>query len=161
MHFNKTLLAIQKDISNQFAALETRLSEMSRPSEISPSSFEDVVNEATERIRRANNIIIRNAPEAPTNVNSTEHDTQLLQDVVKTICPDAPIDFNPIFIRRVGKKIGNKPRTLKVTFTNELAALSILKKKKNLANTNFTQVSIQNDLTPRQMEYLNNLRQEL
>ena len=71
------------------------------------------------------------------------------------------IKFNPIFIRRVGKKIGNKPRTLKVTFTNELAALSVLKNKKNLANTNFTQVSIQNDLTPRQMEYLNNLRQEL
>ena len=76
LFFNKTLLALQKDIFNQFASLETRLSEMSRPLELSlsPFSFEHV-NETVQRFRPANNIIIRNVPEAPTNVNSSEDDT--------------------------------------------------------------------------------------
>lgn len=160
-NFSKLLTDLQVNIAAQFAALEKRLSEISRATDLPPSTFEEIVAEATERMQRTNNIIMYNVPEAPENTDAAEHDSRIVQDIIQSTSPARANQPKPINIRRVGRNVNNKPRALKVSFSSGSEALDILKTKKHLRSSTLNNISLNNDQTPRQVVYLKQLRLEL
>lgn len=131
---------------------------MSRASDLPPSPFKDIVSEAAERIQRANNIILRNVPEALVNADLTEHDSGIVHEIIQTLSLSRTEQPKPVSIRRGDRKVDNKPRALKVYFSSGSAAVSILKAKKKFTNTTSDRISIHNYRTPRQAEYLKQMR---
>lgn len=56
---------------------------------------------------------------------------------------------------------GSKPRPITVVFTNPQIAETVLRKKKSLSATQFRDISISDDKTPKQIQVPQRLREEL
>lgn len=148
-------------MDSKFAALEAMVKD--KEASASPS-VELVVAEAMERIKRSNNVIIHNLPES-LSANSSDSqqttDFEKVCELTKHIQGDQSIV--PASVRRVGKGGNGKPRIIIARFNTPEAAKKILKNKKKLkqAHNDFSSVSITDDRTPAQVEYLDKLRSEL
>lgn len=131
----------------------------SSPANVAPDLYENIVSEAVERINRANNIILYNVAE-PTGSKQAqiESDNAIVTNILSKIeHPDATF----IKATRLGKTNGNKPRILKVSFPTPSQARTALRNKKKLNNTQFSNVSMSDDKTPKQVQYLRDLREIL
>ncbi|KAJ8957714.1 hypothetical protein NQ318_017611 [Aromia moschata] len=138
-------------VETKLVALEEKLSIMDKRD--SCASFEEVVSEAMERIKRSNNVIICKVPESSPDTDNT---------IVAEILADVrgPDHAKPLWVRRIGKRRANASRMIKVSFSNPDAARSVLRKK-NLAGSRFSQYIIRDDQTPKQEEHLKKLHEEL
>lgn len=126
-----------------------------------PTVYENIVAEAVERINRSNNIIICNLSEsaATNNQNPSEIDREKVTQILNHIQGDTMMA--PLSVRRIGRTQNNKPRMIKVMLSTPTQARTILRNKKKLANSNYSNIHIQDDKTPQQSLYLKNLRDEL
>jgi hypothetical protein len=81
-----------------------------------------------------------------------------IRKIISTITPEAI----PQKIIRIGKPNSPNTRPLKVSLSNDLIAKEVLRNKNKLINSDLPRsISISDDKTPKQLEYLKNLRTEL
>ncbi|KAK5644971.1 hypothetical protein RI129_006271 [Pyrocoelia pectoralis] len=117
---------------------------------ISPGVTEELINEITERQRRASNVIIF-------NVKESDDDTNVINEIVNTV---GGIDTTKLRFFRLGKPTQNKNRPVKILFNGELDAKNVLRNKPKILNK-FRDYRIASDQTPSQRNYINELRRTL
>lgn len=112
--------------------------------------------ELLERVRRANNIIVRNVPESA----DVEADKATVHDIISKIREGSAGDV--VSIRRLGKLRQGAHRPIKVEFSNLAVPAYILRHRRILASSdNYRTISIDDDRTPLQIKHLHDLRKEL
>lgn len=155
--------SLKKDLDERFAVLDAKFGSIQENLlvNVSPVQFEQVVSEAVERLNRSSNIIISSVPEiVGTLEERIEHDNQLVKDILGNIV-DNNYTISPLKLMRLGKPIQNKPRLLKVILSSPSIAKHILRNKIKLTGTKYKNISIRNDKTPKQIEYLRYIQNEL
>lgn len=141
-------------VDQKLSSLEMTLSKREIP--IPAAVEEKIIAEATERLVRKNNIIIRNLPES-TNASSDTSQVTAILSVIQGSDVAAPVE-----VARIGKTTTGKPRLLKVKLGNPSQVNAILRNKNKLSLTDrYKKISILADQTPQQMKYLEEVRQEL
>jgi hypothetical protein len=126
---------------------------------LSSLQFEEVTSEAVERMIRSKNVIIYGVPESSgTTEQRQTKDATEIRKIISAITPEAI----PQKIIRIGKPNSPNTRPLKVSLSNDLIAKEVLRNKNKLINSDLSRsISISDDKTPKQLEYLKNLRTEL
>ena len=153
----------KEEISNQGRRLsraEKKIDDLS-----SVESNNDVVfDELREREARKKNLVIHQIPEPPESLDKggqrKEHDTQKVLDIFGFL--QVPVRKEGIkFIYRAGEKPDNgKPRPIILSLKNIAEKEAIMDSARNLANSNFSHISIVPDLTQRQRKDEERLRKE-
>jgi hypothetical protein len=138
--------------------IEEKISELQNVN-LSSLQFEEVTSEAVERMIRSKNVIIYGVPEwSGTTEQRQTKDAAEIRKIISAITPEAI----PQKIIRIGKPNSPNTRPLKVSLSNDLIAKEILRNKNKLINSDLPRsISISDDKTPKQLEYLKNLRTEL
>lgn len=89
---------------------------------------ESLAFEITDRIKRSKNVMVYNFPES-----LQTNDERRLEDdrfrIIKEILSFCLIDCNNIYVQRVGMKVPNVPRPLRVYLNNERDVHTILKRR--------------------------------
>jgi hypothetical protein len=148
----------KKDIIAIEQKIEQKISELQNVN-LSSLQFEEVTSEAVERMIRAKNVIIYGVPESSgTAEQGQTKDAAEIRKIISAITPEAI----PQKIIRIGKPNSSNTRLLKVSLSNDLIAKEVLRNKNKLINSDLPRsISISDDKTPKQLEYLKNLRTEL
>lgn len=160
-HFDdiKRLLSnLQNDFQAKIADLQRKLD--AKQSEIlSPAHSEEIITEATERLLRANNIIVFNVPE--TGNATAESDQLIAEAILKKATGDQNI-AKPTQVIRLGKAGDkrDKIRPLKVVTASPMLALTVLRNQAKLRGTNYA-YALASDKTPRQQEFYQSLKTEM
>jgi uncharacterized protein YjaG (DUF416 family) len=118
---------VKASVDELKATFESRLEQLEnliKQSTSAPNEKESVINESVERSWRARNVIIY-------NVDSCEEkrDVDIVNDILK-VC-HASLVVDPGSVARIGTKITNKPKPLKVSFNTPDMARLCLRKKGN------------------------------
>lgn len=147
------------EMKMEFASrLDDLAGRLSTAAPADPASFEELAAETAERISRSQNVIMFGIDESQGSTDArTEHDTRTAARVIAAVVDTA---VSPVRVARLGRP-GARPRPLKVCLMDGSAAKNILRQKNKLRGTEFGSVTIRDDKTPRQLEYLNHLRSEL
>lgn len=136
-----------KNASSKIVSLESRLE--GKSSETTP----DMIPEIMKRMEKSQNIIIVNLPESP-------KDEENAVAVVEHIRGSASKFMTNI--SRIPGERTDKPRWLKISFSNADIVQKILKGKKSLhGSSRFRDIIIRDDKTKNQVAELNALRAEL
>ena len=117
---------------------------------VSAADKEDLLTELDERRTRAHNVITFGLQQ---DLNG-KSDTDLINEIFAEIT-DFP---RAITATRIGKPRDNEPMPLKVTFDSHSDALFVLRNKEKL---NKHKLSVRNDKTPNQQNYMKSLQSEL
>jgi hypothetical protein len=142
--------SLQLSLNQRLSAIETAI----KSPVISKDQKEEIIRESVERSLRAANIILANVPET-----SNDQDVTVANDILECIDPSAIV--SPENVTRIGKKVPNHPRLLKLKLKDVDMARMVLKRKKALNSSAFSTVRIFDDQTPYQRNYLKHLRAEL
>lgn len=122
-----------------------------------PQRFEDLFEEFQDRAERSKNIMIVGVPER--HISNSEERREIERNeaarIINTIYPDCP---RAAKVQRVGKYDGKKIRPLKLSFSSQEIAKTILRNKSNMT---LDGVRIYSDQTPQQQKFMKNLRDEL
>lgn len=141
---NKQIL---EDRDKQIVTLNKEIEQLKQ--EKDPSySWQDVLDELNERMNRVNNVIVYNVPES-TSASLTErieNDKIEIQKVFN-IVEKEELTNDMVKVIRIGRAGGDRPRPVKLVFSNNNAVKDILKNKKRLHNSPF---KISSDLTKMQ-----------
>lgn len=118
---------------------------------------EDLFEEFQDRFERSKNIIIVGVPEKHISNREERHETERNEAarIINTIYPDCP---RAVKVIRVGKYDGKKIRPLKISFSAQEIAKTVLRNK---ANLQVDGVRIYSDQTPQQQKFMKNLKDEL
>lgn len=154
---------INKQTEKRIEALERNMQQLqettSTATTVAPLLCEDIMAEINHRNQRAKNIIVIGLPEPNGNeTNETEKDEADKAEVInilKMISADCPA---PAKIFRLGKQNQQRNRPVKVCFSTQETAISILRKKNNLKRES---IKIFSDQTPFQQAFLKTLKEEL
>lgn len=156
----KELKNILQALTIRFTSLEDKINNFENKllssRDVPPTLFEEIISELQDRTRRQNNVIIYGLDENP---NSTLGDMAAVNNVMN-ITSNADHIITASSVIRLGK-IGSKPRPVKVVLPNPFIARTVLKNKKRLLNSTYKTVKIQDDLTKRQLTYLQQIRNDL
>lgn len=120
---------------------------------------ESAIQEIEERVSRANNIIIYNVPECPSDLAAEriQHDKNECEKIVLGVTDTVACDGIKVFRLGAKDQAATIPRPLKVIMRKKSDAIEVLKNKYKLADPR----NVKSDLTPMQREYLKYLRDEL
>ncbi|KAB0790480.1 hypothetical protein PPYR_15126, partial [Photinus pyralis] len=122
---------------------------------------EEIIQETFERQRRSCNLIIYNIEEYHSEDKETriESDVETAKEIISQI---STVSTTDIHVTRLGRpnNVGNK-RPLRIAFKNPSDVIDVLRNKFKLKSLYSNSVSISADQTPRQREYLKNLRDQL
>lgn len=162
---NNVMISIVTQLTKRIEEMATQISNLTKnlstmtTAGLSPEMTEDIISEATERQKRASNIIIHNLEEGDENgtLQSKEMDKTA---TIKLLNNHAGINLNNIQVFRLGKPIPNKIRPLKVLLNNTNDAITILKNYKNNLPQG-SNLQITSDKTLKQREFMKKLQQEL
>lgn len=153
-------------LQNEIKQLKNTMETVQQPQAqiISNSSFEEIIVEFEERVKRKNNVILYGLPEQPHDVAREarkEFDSNAVKDVMKNLDKTLPTsDIEVIRLGRLGPSSG-RPRPVKIIFSKPSHSLALLKMSRDLKkNSKFSHLNITNDWTPRQQEYFRELRSE-
>lgn len=114
-------------------------------------SCDDVEAEIEDRIKRKSNLIIRGLPE-PVGDN-LEEVQKLNEDSLSELLKCMNIESVPPFeLKRIGKKMNDRPRLLKVQFSATSDRDLVLRKSKHLRGTKFKNVYVDQDRTLKQQK---------
>lgn len=113
---------------------------------------EEIINEISERQKRAKNIIIYKLEES-------NNDTAKTKEIINMIAPD--VDTSNIKLLRLGNPNNNNIRPLKVTLNNPEESAKIIYNKKKLKQNNTYNVQLTFDLTNIQRSYLKTVVDEM
>lgn len=156
---DKKLDDLAKKLDDIHSNFETRISSLEKSyvnlsSPTNDNLKEDLIQETTERLKRASNVIITKLPEV-----SPEEDLEAVKDVIRLVTGSSV----NVSAHRLGrhKEDQDRIRPLKVVVDNPDTVLKILKNKKKLLNTKYKKLSIFNDQTPKQRDFLTQIRNEL
>lgn len=125
------------------------------------SNTADILGEAEERQRRANNIMIFGLPE--TMVGSLAERVKLDEDNIQELFSETGVaEISPISARRVGKIVEGQCRPLKVEMQRSADVQRVLRSGRRLRNSSrYRRVFVSKDLTKLQQEEARNLRSEM
>lgn len=118
---------------------------------------ESIIAEINEREFRSKNIIISGIPE-PQSSNKEQRTNIDKNEIINLLTSIDKDCSEPKTIMRLGKYDVNKTRPIKVFLKTQEIAKSILR---NQSNYKQSSVKIYSDQTPKQREYLQNLKDEL
>ncbi len=128
----------------------------------SSASAGEMMKEFEDRKERVNNAVFFNVPEskATTMNDKVKHDQELLKQIGE-ICEEPIIYGDVVKIVRIGK-IGEKPRAMLVTFTDEEKKRKLFRNLQKLREgpENMRMINGQHDLTPQQRDEEKKLREE-
>ncbi len=121
-----------------------------------------IMEEMREREEKKLNIILHNVGEATRSSWEEEKnwDVQSFNNIMQAISADISFESSAVFSRRLGSQAEGRCRPLLVGLNDENMKNTILKQAKRLAGTPFGKVSIAPDLTQRQREADEGLREE-
>ena len=127
-HINSCFQQLEGKLSNSFVNGENINPLLSQTSPITESVATRVIDEYRDRESRKLSIIVHKVPEsvAAELSASTAHDSKWITDIVNIIGA-GPVEV--VTITRLGKKLDDKPRLLKVQLSN------LHQKRRTLANT--------------------------
>lgn len=138
------------DIDNDISEIRERVSALESVEPDSASIIDDVCLEMLDKMRRAHNILLHGFPEATADTDELVNINTLLQNN-----SNLPLATSAM---RLGNRIENKTRPLKLKFSSP-ACVNTLFKNKTFFDSN--KLKISNDQTPRERAFLLNLRTEL
>jgi hypothetical protein len=118
------------------------------------AQLETLIGSNTRSVRACNVILY--------NVKKDPHveDVGIANDILKVI--NTSLAVSPENVVRLGKSSGRKPAPLKLRLNNSDSARSCLRKQSVLLGKDvYAKIVIREDKTPRQMQYLKSLREEL
>ena len=121
----------------------------------------ETIAETTQRMQKRNNIIISNLPEQESGsfAERYEKDKEMVTNLLKEFKEESFIHTS---VKRIGKKIGLRPRLIRVECSTSHAKTDILRAAKVLKNSsNYNHVYIRPDLTRRQQNEEHSLRSEM
>lgn len=158
------LMSENKILKDEMAALkneleEIKLSDKSVVNDVitDENQFESFCSELADRNQRSRNILIYNIDEnkqtPATQVSSNgclNDDRETIISILSNIVDIEACDFT---VSRVGRKMDDKPRPIKVVLPNPSWVLQIMRNKRNLTS----QVKIVPDRTPRQRDHFKRL----
>lgn len=118
---------------------------------------ENIMAEINERNQRSKNIIMLGVPEPIANTQTERNviDKTVAISHIKAVSTDYP---DPEKVIRLGKYKQDKNRPLKICFSSQSTATSILKNKINIKNAS---IKIVSDRTPYQQIHMKNVKEEL
>ncbi|XP_044761882.1 uncharacterized protein LOC123319097 [Coccinella septempunctata] len=112
-------------------------------------------SELLDRLRRSHNILIRGVPET-----GAEEDLSSVSSILDCVLPDA--NNQCVSVARIGKSSTDRPRILKVSFSNSVIVNKILRNKALIKSVpDYHRIIISDDKTPLQVKELDSLREEL
>lgn len=157
----KDLKAIILKLQEDIQILKVEKSESS--AKITSENFEEIIEEVTERNKRKCNLVVFGITEPNSTLTNESRETSEktnVTEVLREIAPNINIDqIKPV---RIGRPAAGKVRPIRVTLNNEEEVITIVRKAINLKNTRFDKkVFVSADLTPRQQQYLRNVRRQL
>jgi uncharacterized protein YoxC len=144
-------------------ALEKKLDESAQIG--SNGNAETIIAEMSDRARRSKNIMLFNFPESQDkNVEvRVKHDNDLVTRLLDSFLPEA--GSNSFKTARVGKRVPNKTRPLKVILSKESDVTTFLSgfssESAGQVDGRLSTVKASRDRTPREMEYYKSLKSEL
>lgn len=153
-----------KVTEDRLDAVEEKLSSMGGDA-LPKTAPEDIIAELNDRARRTRNVLVYNIPEIknPNIKARIAHDKTLIVKLIQLVSHE--IDSSDIKILRLGKPSKDKPRPIKLIFRDDSEARkfseSFSKDQIATADSSFGDVSISRDRTPRERQYLSDLRVEL
>jgi hypothetical protein len=115
---------LKLNIESLQLSLNQRLSAIKSPV-ISKDQKEEIIRESVERSLRVANIILANVPET-----SNDQDVTVANDILE--CTDPSTIVSPENVTRLGKKVLNHPRLLKLKLKDVDMARMVLKRKKGI-----------------------------
>jgi len=123
---------------------------------------EFIINEISERNRRAANLMCYNVIESDSNQSDVRiaHDRDQVNNILATIADSTNSIPLPIKVIRIGRYQSNKPRPLIITFGSISEAFNIMKNKTKLLSR-YPTVSLSSDRTQYQRDHMKKLREEL
>ncbi|KAG5866828.1 hypothetical protein JTB14_016558 [Gonioctena quinquepunctata] len=127
-----------------------------RPFPTSSLPEKDFIAESLERLECGKNVIILGIPE-----QFPEHDFQYIKKTA------AELDPNSANLIRSGSRLGkptnskDKPRPYRLVLESQDAALCLIKNSRNILPNLHPEIKFKSDLTPHQLNHINDLRQEL
>lgn len=124
------------------------------PSGSAHPSVGQVPVDASEKLRKAHNLIVYALPETP-------NDEARVREIVDAIIPNSSQAI--LSVTRIGSssKHPNKPRLVKVTFSNIIVPKNLLRNKSALITSTFGSISIRDDKTLHELRLLETLRKQL
>lgn len=147
----RSIEELKVDIENlKLKCINTSNANSGQPLKVNEIAPEEIISEMLERQKRANNIMIANLNEPNSN---TEDLTS-----VKSLLKEINVDVDDIKVTRIGKPNKQRPRLLKVILKNPEDAITVLKSKRNIKETN---IKIFQDQTKRQIQYYKDIKNEL
>lgn len=157
------LKAIILQLKNEVPDLKAQKSVAVESSHINSSVFNDVVQDIMERQRRPKNLIVYGVEENESSIKDTRfaHDVSCVNNVLNFLSDFTnQCNIKPV---RLGKYLQNRnrPRPIKIILHDGQTVHEIVRKSNLLKNSNFNNVRISLDHTPKQREYYNNLKMEL
>lgn len=157
--FADLLENFKKYVDDKFAALEAKVAAAN--TFIPPPLFEELVNEAMDRIDRQKNVMIYDLPESDATSTPLQQQDDKQKVLQISIAISEPLAQDVVRVQRMGTRRNNASRPVKVTFSNTQSAINLLRSKKRLANTHFSKIPISADQSPVQRKFLKDLRVEL
>lgn len=160
---------MKTSLLNKIEALEQKFGEVSNSvtsilSQVpgkDPKEREDIIQETMERITRSKNVIIRGVPEHFGSLDERkQHDFGKVAEILTAVNSSA----KPVSVIRLGKPQPNtdgdrRPRPLKLTMSDRPSAVAVLRNRRRLLDTPaYRTVTLQDDRTPSQIRYLDELR---
>lgn len=134
------------------------------------SSEEELIEEILDRQECAKNIIMFNIPEIVQNtevnrddensVNLNNLDLSKVNNIIDEMFTDDIDSSKPSILKvsRIGRKITDRPRPIKVSFASSGEAIEIIRKKNIYRNESF---NISLDKTKKQRHIYNEVRKQL
>lgn len=159
INFNVQLQALKEEFSSKIDELHRQIADNEKINQA--RNLEETLSELNERQMRAKNIIIFGVNEQVGNTEERRNkDLDLSATVLNKISPEEPTHIVKTF--RIGKNINNsRPRPIKVVLSDQYEAKRILRLKGNLMSSEFSSFVIKDDKTPKQMEFLKSVQDEL
>lgn len=159
------IVSLQKEIKELKTSVQSVSGDISH--EFTDEKFEEVIAEIEERQMRKRNVIVYGVEElggGGTTDERIKHDHSMVSKLFDEIAPDVSRRSENIRVFRLGKfnPRSDKPRPLKVSLKSWDEVLKILKKSKTLkSTTNFSNLTITSDKTPRQLAHFKKVREEV
>ena len=154
------ITTLKSELLNKIDLLNTKICQLetrsnSQSSIMSPKTLDEVTSEAVERINRSKNLLIKGIPVPIGDVSTRKRkDTTEVMKALTVINEHVPV---PASIVRLGPvpKNGDRPRYIKVTFTDLNTVRSLLRHKSKLLDDDSTcSIKICDDKTKNTLNYL-------
>lgn len=150
-----TMKDAQLAVNVNISSLSDKINDMDSKTSSANNPREVIVPEVIDRVKRSFNLIISNVPES-------DEATDIV--TVSKICDlvNASSSKHISNVIRLQSRDRNRPRWIRVSFTNPEIVQTILRKKNSILGTSqYRSVKIQDDKTKEQLSQLTSLRAEL